>query len=92
MEDLSANAMGDLRDPLECEYIVDCIPSFGGGQAILGAGSHSKNRLDLVPIDSAGSEVWTYDLPSTVCLPGAHGGEIVRSMFFDRQVSTHFSL
>jgi WD40 repeat protein len=87
VQDISANAMGDLREPLQCEYVVDCIPSFGGGQAVLGAGSHSKSRLDLVPIVSVGSEIWTYDLTNSVSLVGAHGEEIVRSMFFDHQAS-----
>ena len=31
---------GDLRPQLECEYIVDVIPSFDSGETILGAGSH----------------------------------------------------
>ncbi len=88
VEDLSANAMGDLREPLQCEYVVDCIASFGENRAVLGAGSHSKNRLDLVPIVPRGSEIWTYDLMNSVSLADAHGEEIVRSMFFDHQAST----
>ena len=31
---------GDLRPQLECEYIVDVIPSLDSGETILGAGSH----------------------------------------------------
>lgn len=30
---------GDLRSKLDCEYVVDVIPS-GSGEAIVGAGSH----------------------------------------------------
>lgn len=92
VEDLAANAMGDLREPLQCEYVVDCIASYGGGQAVLGAGSHSKNQLDLVPIVSAGSEIWTFDPSNSVSLVGGHGEEIVRSMFFDHEASLHPSI
>lgn len=31
---------GDLREKLDCEYLVDVIPSDGGVEAIVGAGSH----------------------------------------------------
>lgn len=92
VEDLPENVMGDLRKPLQCEYVVDCIASFGRAQAVLGAGSHSKNRLDLVPIVSAGSGIWTFDLTNSVSLAGAHGEEIIRSMFFYHEASIHRSL
>lgn len=88
MEDLAQNAMGDLREPLECEYVVDCVPSFGGGQAVLGAGSHSNEQLNLVPIVKGETGIWTYDFANTVRLAGAHGEEIVRSMFFDHEASS----
>ena len=39
----SPTVFGDLRSKLDCEYIVDVIPSRGGGggeEAIIAAGSH----------------------------------------------------
>lgn len=38
----SATVFGDLRSKLDCEYIVDVIPSRGSGgeEAIIAAGSH----------------------------------------------------
>lgn len=35
----SPTAFGDLRQRLDCEYVVDVTPS-GGADAIVGAGSH----------------------------------------------------
>lgn len=89
VEDLSENALGDLRGPLECEYVVDCIPSFGNGQAVLAAGTHSKQQLNLIPlvsVDFVGSEIWDFNIHSTINLTGAHGEEIVRSLILNNQV------
>lgn len=36
----SATVFGDLRSKLDCEYIVDVIPSRNGSEAIIVAGSH----------------------------------------------------
>ena len=38
--EVSPQVFGDLRPQLECEYIVDVIPSIDRGETILGAGSH----------------------------------------------------
>ena len=38
-EEPSPTVFGDLRPKLDCEYVVDVIPS-GGAEAIVGAGSH----------------------------------------------------
>ena len=56
----------------------------------MGAGSHSKQQLDLVALRPDGTS-WKFDLDSTVRLPGAHGEEIVRSMFFDHPVNAIFT-
>ena len=38
----SQTAFGDLRPTLDCEYVVDVIPSRSSGvEAIVGAGSHT---------------------------------------------------
>ena len=38
--DVPPQQFGDLRPQLECEYIVDVIPSIDAGEIIFGAGSH----------------------------------------------------
>ena len=44
----------------------------------------SEKRLDLVPLVS--SPAWQFDQDNTWHLPGAHGDEVVRSVFLDEQV------
>jgi len=88
-DDLPPTAFGDLRPRINCEYVVDVIPS-GAGEAIIGAGSHSKQELDLVALRlTEGS--WELDPYNTIRLPGAHGEEIVRSMYFDHSAHTIFT-
>jgi WD repeat-containing protein 89 len=67
--------MGDVRPLIPCEYVVDIIKT--GTAASIAAGSHSKSRVDLVAIQRNGS----FDLQNRVVLEGAHGEEIVRSIF-----------
>ena len=38
--EVAPQVFGDLRPQLECEYIVDVIPSIDSVETILGAGSH----------------------------------------------------
>ncbi|KAL9122014.1 MAG: hypothetical protein Q9187_001428 [Circinaria calcarea] len=75
---------GDLRPKASCEYIVDVdVLSFGEG-AVLGAGTHSQHRLDLIALNSASG--WAIDESQTIRLAGAHGEDIVRSFYIDSQV------
>ena len=105
--DVPPQLFGDLRPQLECEYIVDVIPSIDAGEMILGAGSHrqveylclrgkieyssiaSKQHLDLIPLRFA--DQWAFDTDNTLRLPGAHGGEIVRSISFNPEVRCSIS-
>ncbi|KAL6713822.1 hypothetical protein ACLMJK_008316 [Lecanora helva] len=92
-------AFGDLRARLGCEYVVDVIPPMvggGGGNSIVGAGSHTKQQLELVslrPVRGKGAQSWEFGAPETLIrLPGAHGEEIVRSMCcFDNKKDTIFT-
>lgn len=45
---------------------------------------HSDKRLDLVPLVSSPS--WKFDQDNLWRLPGAHGDEVVRSVYLDEQV------
>ncbi|KAL2056679.1 hypothetical protein ABVK25_003073 [Lepraria finkii] len=87
--DMIPQVFGNLRPKLECEYVVDIIPHFGSGEAILGAGSHSKHHLDLIPLQYADN--WSFDQNITIRLPDAHGEEIVRSMLINHDAQTIFT-
>ncbi|KAG6991278.1 hypothetical protein G7Y79_00054g089070 [Physcia stellaris] len=77
--DVPPTKFGDLRARLDCDYVVN-ISNLGDGNAVLGAGSHSKQHLDLVPLRHTSE--WSLDLQHGIRLPTAHGEEIVRSMCF----------
>jgi len=77
---------GDLREGLGCQYVADVVPKIDGSGAIVGAGSQDKDQFELVFLAQAQGGSWTLDRGTSVALPGAHGGEIVRSFcFFDDQ-------
>jgi len=78
---------GDMRPRLSCEYVVDVATTSGG--VILAAGSHSTSTLDLIPLNHA--VAWEVDLSRTVRLSGAHGDEIVRTVYIDSQSSTIYT-
>lgn len=44
----------------------------------------SDKRLDLIPLVS--TPTWRFDLDNLWRLPGAHGDEVVRSVYLDEQV------
>lgn len=50
---------------------------------------HSDKRLDLVPLVSSPS--WHFDQDNLWRLPGAHGDEVVRSVYLDEQVCLFLS-
>ena len=89
-EDRLPNTFGDLRSRLECEYVVDVIPSLGHGEAIIAAGSHSKQQLDIIALRHTGTE-WTFDPSNLIRLRGAHGDEIVRSTYFNHGTNSIFT-
>ncbi|GAB1203246.1 hypothetical protein APSETT445_001874 [Aspergillus pseudonomiae] len=78
---------GDLRQPLGCEYIAQlCIGSQG---PYIAAGHKMERRLDLVPLTSNPS--WQFDQENLWRLPGAHGEEVVRSIYLDEQSQSVFT-
>ena len=84
---LLTKAFGDLRPRLECEYVVDVLPSLGDDSAIVGAGWHSKQQLDIVALRRTGTE-WEFDPHDIIRLGGAHGEAIIRSMYLDRDANS----
>ncbi|KAL4880151.1 WD40-repeat-containing domain protein [Aspergillus karnatakaensis] len=72
---------GDLRQPLQCEYIAQlCIGSQG---PYIAAGNKNDKRLDLIPLVPSPS--WHFDEQNVWRLPGGHGDEVVRSVYVDEQ-------
>ncbi|KAJ5819315.1 hypothetical protein N7474_004906 [Penicillium riverlandense] len=78
---------GDVRQPLGCEYIAQlCI---GGQGPYIAAGNKADQRLDLIPLVS--DPTWRFDQDSLWRLPGAHGEEVVRSVYLDEQSQSVFT-
>ncbi|EAU39322.1 conserved hypothetical protein [Aspergillus terreus NIH2624] len=72
---------GDLRQPLDCEYIAQlCIGSQG---PYIAAGNKMDKRLDLIPL--VADPTWRFDQENLWRLPGGHGEEVVRSVYLDEQ-------
>ncbi|RHZ45022.1 WD repeat protein [Aspergillus thermomutatus] len=77
---------GDLRQPLNCEYIAQlCTGSQG---AYIAAGHKLEKRLDLVPLIP---DPWRFDQVNLWRLAGAHGEEVVRSVYVDEQSQSVFT-
>ncbi|KAL5362161.1 WD domain protein [Aspergillus floccosus] len=78
---------GDLRQPLNCEYIAQlCIGSQG---PYIAAGNKMDKRLDLIPL--VADPTWRFDQENLWRLPGGHGEEIVRSVYLDEQSQSVFT-
>ncbi|KAK3049226.1 hypothetical protein LTR09_009404 [Extremus antarcticus] len=65
--------IGDVRERLQCSYVVDLIP---GPQPVLVCGHNVNQTLSIVQLD--GEKGWGFG--SAIDLPGAHGEEIVRDV------------
>ncbi|KAL1962535.1 hypothetical protein VTN77DRAFT_9410 [Rasamsonia byssochlamydoides] len=86
-KDPSPIQFGDLRQPLKCEYVVQTLANNQG--IFLAAGNATEKRLDLFPIIS--NPKWQFDHSNIWRLPGAHGEEIVRTVYLDEQSRTIFT-
>ena len=57
---------------------------------VLGAGSHSKQQLRLIPLQQHDLP-WCFAQNDAISFPGAHGEEIVRSMCFAPEASVIYT-
>lgn len=75
--------VGDVRDHLGCEYVVNV--TWVGTEPALAFGTHSSKKLDLYFFNGLSVEPgWSLSTPATgFTLPGAHGEEIVRDVYID---------
>ncbi|KAF7718180.1 Uncharacterized protein PECH_005641 [Penicillium ucsense] len=77
----------DVREPLGCEYVVQlCVGTQG---PYLAAGNKANKQLDLIPLVSTPN--WRFDMDNLWRLPGAHGEEVVRSVYLDEQSQAVFT-
>ncbi|KAL2129143.1 hypothetical protein VTI74DRAFT_8178 [Chaetomium olivicolor] len=77
---------GDVRELLGCQYLADVVPKMGGMGAVVGVGAQEKEMFQLIHLAKGPSGAWGLDRDTVVGLPGAHGGELVRSFcFYDEQ-------
>lgn len=79
--------MGDLREKVGCEYVIDILKSGEGNIVATGLHSHEP-KLDLIPV---GADPWSLHDHRKVSLAGAHGGEIVRTVYVDDQFQSIYT-
>ncbi|KAL8631257.1 hypothetical protein Q9189_003021 [Teloschistes chrysophthalmus] len=84
----AAPHFGDLRPQLHCDYVVDLMSSRSMGP-VFGAGSHSGQHVDIVPLRRQTS--WSLEVSETIRLPGGHGEEVIRSMCSSHDEKTIFT-
>ncbi|KAK6438252.1 hypothetical protein LTR95_005545 [Oleoguttula sp. CCFEE 5521] len=76
-EPLPAHQFGDLRDKLDCMYVVNLAQELFLPGPVLAFGHNVNHTLSLVPLHPP-----EWGLGSRVDLPGAHGEEVVRGLLF----------
>lgn len=70
----SALDVGDVRQILDCTYVVDVVNNARPPAMVFG--NHERSALGIVPLDE--SSRWAFG--PRVELPGAHGEEVVRDL------------
>ncbi|PGH28157.1 hypothetical protein AJ80_00047 [Polytolypa hystricis UAMH7299] len=83
----AAIQFGDVRPILHSDYVVQVL--FGGGGTYIASGKTSGHQLDLTPLVS--SPKFHFDQSNIWRLPGAHGQEVVRSVYLDDQSKSIFT-
>jgi len=76
-EPLPMHQFGDLREKLECMYVVDLIHEPFLPAPVMAYGHNVNQTLSLTSLDPLN---WTFG--SKIDLPGAHGEEVVRDVLF----------
>jgi WD40 repeat protein len=70
---------GDMRERLQCTYVIDVVLQSSGGPPLIAHGNAESGKLSLTSLGSPGS--WA--LGQSLDLPDAHGSEIVRGVLLD---------
>ncbi|KAI2791167.1 hypothetical protein POX_c04023 [Penicillium oxalicum] len=74
----------DVREPLGCEFLTVRMLTLP-----LRLGPSRNKQLDLIPVVPTPN--WRFDMDNLWRLPGAHGEEVVRSVFLDEQSQAVFT-
>ncbi|OQN96792.1 hypothetical protein B0A48_17352 [Cryoendolithus antarcticus] len=74
-EPLPAHQFGDLRDKLDCMYVVNLAQESSLPGPVLAFGHNVNQTLSLVPLQAP-----NWEMGIRVDLPGAHGEEVVRDV------------
>ncbi|KAK8238788.1 WD40-repeat-containing domain protein [Phyllosticta capitalensis] len=92
--------IGDVRDKLACSYVVNMYrgPTTSLSLPLVAAGNTTSQHLDLLPLQppaATADSPLAYSCaptdPRALRLPGAHGEEIVRDVFFDERSARWFT-
>ncbi|KAI9892123.1 MAG: hypothetical protein M1814_001829 [Vezdaea aestivalis] len=84
-------ALGDVRSVLGCEYVVD-VCALGEEEVLIPVGkTEGKPGLILTPLRRGGGGKWAFERDEAVLLPGAHGEEIVRSVYVDGKIGAVYT-
>jgi WD40 repeat protein len=91
VEETERRELGDVREAVKCEYVVDVVTKNGGGYVV--AGNHSKQWVDMVGLVKRGMEVedWGWNFEDGYRLAGGHGEEICRGILVHEPVSFSFN-
>jgi WD40 repeat protein len=86
--------LGDVRDKLGCEYVVNMVHD--GTIPYLSVGNHSAGSVTLVPFgaDSTAnfaSPEWIVNAENGIQLQNAHGEELVRDLFIAEGASVVYT-
>nr|POE80029.1 putative wd repeat-containing protein [Quercus suber] len=80
---------GDVRQKLDCMYVIDILQQPGGAYPPVMAYGHNENKtLSIIQLDG-GPDAWSYG--PKVDLPGAHGEEVVRDLMLSTDRSRAFT-
>nr|OQO31334.1 hypothetical protein B0A51_02108 [Rachicladosporium sp. CCFEE 5018] len=76
-EPLPAHQFGDLREKLDCMYVINVAQQSFLPNPVVAFGHNVNQTLSLVPLQDP-----NWSIGSRVDLPGAHGEEVVRDILF----------
>jgi WD40 repeat protein len=91
-EEPAPKVFGDVREALDCEYVVKM--HWIGDEAFVAAGKHSSSALSLIPMAKrmgGGPLEYECDLGRVARLQGAHREEVVRDVFTDVHAHTTYT-
>ncbi|KAK2853345.1 hypothetical protein FQN49_005159 [Arthroderma sp. PD_2] len=87
VDEVKVVEFGDLRPALKAEYVVQVLVDRVGSYVV--SGRTSDRSLSLTPL--LHMPEFHFEQSNSWMLPGAHGEEVVRSVFFDSESRTVFT-